>query len=174
MPQKKNPDIAELTRGKTATVIGDLTGLMTLQKGLPLTYNRDLQEDKRAVFHADDTLSLALAALGGMIESAVFRPPVPSGMVTALDVAEILVERGVPFRKAHEAVGALVADLTAQGRTLADVTAGELEAAHVQLVPGDLDAITVAASVEARVTDGGGSMESVRAQLEQIRIQLGG
>jgi argininosuccinate lyase len=174
MPQKKNPDIAELTRGKTATVIGDLTGLMTLQKGLPLTYNRDLQEDKRAVFHADDTLSLALAALGGMIESAVFHPPAPSGMVTALDVAEILVERGVPFRRAHEAVGALIADLTAQGRTLADVTAGELEAAHAQLVPGDLDALTVAASVEARVTDGGGSMESVRAQLEQIRIQLGG
>ncbi len=174
MPQKKNPDIAELTRGKTATVIGDLTGLMTLQKGLPLTYNRDLQEDKRAVFHADDTLSLALAALGGMIESAVFHPPTPSGMVTALDVAEILVERGVPFREAHEAVGALVADLTVRGRTLADVTAGELEAAHVQLVPGDLDVITVASSVKARVTHGGGSMESVRAQLEQIRVQLGG
>ncbi len=80
----------------------------------------------------------------------------------------------MPFRKAHEAVGALVADLTVQGRTLADVTAGELEAAHAQLVPGDLDAITVAASVKVRDTEGGGSMESVRAQLERIRVQLGG
>jgi argininosuccinate lyase len=172
MPQKKNPDIAELARGKTATVIGDLTALMSLQKGLPLTYNRDLQEDKRAVFHADDTLALALAALGGMLESAQFHPPEPSSMVTALDLAEILVNRGVPFRDAHEAVGGLVAGLAAEGRTLADASAGELEAAHVQLIPEDLDALTPAASVEARVTPGGGSMESVQAQLEALRAAL--
>ena len=173
MPQKKNPDIAELARGKTATVIGDLTALMALQKGLPLTYNRDLQEDKRAVFHADDTLAQALAAVGGMVESAQFHPPEPSSMVTALDLAEILVDRGVPFRAAHEAVGGLVAGLAAEGRTLADATAGELEAAHVQLVPADLDSLTPAASVADRVTPGGGSMESVAAQLEALRITLG-
>jgi argininosuccinate lyase len=172
MPQKKNPDIAELTRGKTAAVIGDLTTLMTLQKGLPLTYNRDLQEDKRAAFHADDTLSLALAALGGMLESAVFHPPQPSAMVTALDLAEILVDRGVPFREAHEAVGVLVAGLAAADRTLADATAGELEAAHVQLVPGDLDSLTPTGSVADRVTAGGGSMDSVRNQLDQLRSRL--
>lgn len=172
MPQKKNPDIAELVRGKAATVIGDLTTLMTLQKGLPLTYNRDLQEDKRAVFHADDTLALALAALGGMIESAQFHPPEPSSMVTALDVAEILVSRGLPFRKAHEAVGRLVAGLAAEGRTLADTTPGELEAAHPQLVPSDLDSLTPAASVADRVTPGGGSMESVAAQLDALRQAL--
>ncbi len=169
MPQKKNPDIAELARGKTATVIGDLTGLMTLQKGLPLTYNRDLQEDKRAVFHADDTVSLALAALGGMIESAVFHPPQPSSMVTALDLAEILVNRGVPFREAHEVVGGLVAGLVAEGRALSDATAAELETAHSQLSADDLASLTPAASVADRVTAGGGSMVSVQTQLAALR-----
>ncbi len=172
MPQKKNPDVAELARGKTATVIGDLNTLMTLQKGLPLTYNRDLQEDKRAVFHADDSLALALAAIGGMLESAVFHPPPPSSMVTALDLAEVLVERGIPFREAHEAVGGLVATLVAEGRKLADATAGELETAHVQLVPGDLAILTPEGSVEARATAGGGSMDSVRTQLTQLRAAL--
>ncbi|MDJ0953218.1 MAG: argininosuccinate lyase [Acidimicrobiia bacterium] len=172
MPQKKNPDIAELARGKTATVIGDLTALLTLQKGLPLTYNRDLQEDKRAVFHADDTLALALAALGGMLDSGRFHPPEPSGMVTALDLAEILVSRGVPFREAHEAVGGLVAGLAAAGRTLAEATAEELGAAHERLLPEDVEALTPAASVAARVTPGGGSMESVRVQLEELRKRL--
>lgn len=173
MPQKKNPDIAELGRGKTATVIGDLTALLSLQKGLPLTYNRDLQEDKRAVFHADDTLSLALAAIGGMIESAQFHPPEPSSLVTALDLAEILVGRGVPFREAHAAVGRLVAGITADGRTLAEATAGELEAAHVQLVPEDLDQLNPRASVAARITTGGGSMESVHAQMAKLDQLLG-
>lgn len=174
MPHKKNPDIAELARGKTATVIGDLTGLLTLQKGLPLTYNRDLQEDKRAVFHADDTLSLSLAAIGGMLESAVFHPPAPSGMVTALDLAELLVERGVPFRQAHKAVGGLVAGLAAEGRTLLDASAGELQAAHPQLVPEDLDDLTAEASIAARATPGGGSFESVRRQVDELRRLIGG
>lgn len=173
MPHKKNPDIAELARGKTATVIGDLMGLLSLQKGLPLTYNRDLQEDKRAVFHADDTLLLSLAAIGGMLESAVFHPPAPSGMVTALDLAELLVERGAPFRQAHEAVGGLVAGLAAQGSTLLDASAGELQAAHPQLVPEDLDELNAEASVAARATPGGGSMESVRRQIGELRQLLG-
>ena len=173
MPQKKNPDIAELVRGKAASVIGDLTGLMTLQKGLPLTYNRDLQEDKRAVFHADDTLALALAALGGMIESAVFHPPEPSSMVTALDLAEILVNRGVAFREAHEAAGGLVAGLVADGRSLGEATVDELEAAHPQLGPADLASLSPTASVAARITAGGGSMASVATQLADLRALLG-
>lgn len=173
MPQKKNPDIAELVRGKTATVIGDLTALMTLQKGLPLTYNRDLQEDKRAVFHADDTVGLALDALGGMISSAQFHPPEPSSMVTALDLAEILVGRGVPFREAHEVVGGLVVMLTADGRELAQTTEEELQAAHHMLVVDDLVSLTPAASVADRVTVGGGSMESVAEQLAALREMLG-
>ena len=173
MPHKKNPDVAELTRGKTATVIGDLSTLMTLQKGLPLTYNRDLQEDKRAVFHADDSLALALPAIGGMLESAMFHPPTPSSMVTALDLAEVLVDRGVPFREAHEAVGGLVATLVADGRSLGNVTAGELQAAHPQLVPADLLVLTPEGSVAARATAGGGSMDSVGKQLTQLRALLG-
>ncbi|MGI9584646.1 MAG: argininosuccinate lyase, partial [Acidimicrobiia bacterium] len=121
MPQKKNPDVAELVRGKAATTIGDLTAIASLQKGLPMTYNRDLQEDKRIVFHADDTLAGSLEALGSMLASARFNPPEPSDMVAALDLAEALVRRGVPFREAHHVVGALVASLVASGDSLSDL-----------------------------------------------------
>jgi len=172
LPQKKNPDIAELARGKAATVTGDVTSLLSLQKGLPLTYNRDLQEDKRAVFHADDTLAAALPALAGMIESAQFHPPSPSSWTVALDVAEILVERGVPFREAHAAVGRLVSELIRDGRTLAEATPGDLEAAHPQLIPADLGRVTPDASVASRTTHGGGSMTAVAAQISTIRAVL--
>ncbi|MEA2023306.1 MAG: argininosuccinate lyase, partial [Actinomycetota bacterium] len=165
LPHKKNPDIAELARGKAATVIGDLTGLLALQKGLPLSYNRDLQEDKRAVFHADDVLTTALSALTGMIETADFDPPAPSSWVVALDLAEALVIRGVPFRDAHRAVGRLVASLKAEGRDFTDVTAGELEATHPQLVPEDLDLLDPRGSVDARRSPRGGSFDSVTDQI---------
>jgi argininosuccinate lyase len=111
--------------------------------------------------------------VNGMLDSAQFHPPEPSSMVTALDLAEILVGRGISFREAHQAVGRLVAGLAAEGRTLSEATAGELEAAHMQLVPEDLESLTPTASVAARVTPGGGSMESVRAQLEALRDALG-
>ncbi|RLE18951.1 MAG: argininosuccinate lyase, partial [Actinobacteria bacterium] len=172
LPHKKNPDIAELARGKAATVIGDLTGLLSLQKGLPLSYNRDLQEDKRAVFHADDVLTTALAALTGMIETARFDPPPPSSWVVALDLAEALVARGVPFRDAHHAVGGLVAALKAEGRDFTDVTAGELEGTHPQLVPEDLDLLDPKGSVEARRSPRGGSFQSVADQIEELRSLL--
>jgi argininosuccinate lyase len=172
LPHKKNPDIAELARGKAATVIGDLTGLLGLQKGLPLSYNRDLQEDKRAVFHADDVLTTALAALTGMIETARFDPPPPSSWVVALDLAEALVARGVPFRDAHHAVGGLVAALKAEGRDFTDVTAGELEATHAQLVPEDVDLLDPKGSVEARRSPRGGSFQSVADQIEELRSLL--
>ncbi len=174
LPQKKNPDIAELARGKTAGVIGDVAGLLALQKGLPLAYNRDLQEDKRAVFHADDTLALALEAITGMVAGAEFHPPAPTSWVTALDLAEVLVERGVPFRQAHESVGGLVAQLVAEGRTLAEVTTDELAAAHPAFRPSDIDRTSPDASVVARTTPGGGSMASVAAQLTQLRERLAG
>ncbi len=172
LPHKKNPDIAELARGKAATVIGDLTGLLALQKGLPLSYNRDLQEDKRAVFHADDVLTTALAALTGMIETAEFDPPAPSSWVVALDLAEALVARGVPFRDAHHAVGGLVAALKAEGRDFTDVTIGDLEATHQQLVPEDLDLLDPMGSVAARRSPRGGSFASVAEQIEEIRTLL--
>lgn len=173
LPHKRNPDIAELARGRAAVVVGDLTGLLALQKGLPLTYNRDLQEDKRAVFHADDTLCGALDGLTGMISSARWHPREPDSWVAALDLAEQLVRRGVPFRQAHDAVGRLVHDLESDGRTLAEATAGDLAAAHTQLVPEDLDLITPAGSVAARTTPGGGSMESVQTQINRLRAELG-
>jgi argininosuccinate lyase len=174
LPQKKNADIAELVRGKSARVIGDLTGLLALQKGLPLSYNRDLQEDKAAVFDADDTLAGALAALSGMVASAVFDPPAPSSWVTALDLAEVLAERGIPFREAHNAVGRLVARLLSEGKTLTDVTAGELAAAHLSFVPEDLDILDPRTSVERRRTPGGGSYVSVLDQLAELRLLLDG
>jgi argininosuccinate lyase len=172
LPQKKNADIAELVRGKSARVIGDLIGLLTMQKGLPLSYNRDLQEDKAAVFDADDTLAGALAALSGMVATAEFDPPAPSSWVTALDLAEVLVVRGIPFREAHEAVGRLVARLVAEGKGLDQVAAGELEAAHLSFVPKDLDVLDPQTSVERRRTPGGGSHISVLDQIAELRARF--
>ena len=172
MPQKKNPDIAELVRGRSAPVIGDLMAIMALQKGLPMTYNRDLQEDKRSVFHADDTLAGALDALAGMISTAQFHPPTPDSWVTSLDLAEALVRRGVPFRDAHHAVGAVVARLVAEGRTFDDLDGAELVAMDGRFTLDDLDRIDPVASVAARTSPGGGSMPSVRAQIDELRSLL--
>lgn len=170
MPQKKNADIAELVRGKSAAVIGDLTAIAALQKGLPMTYNRDLQEDKRLVFHADDTLSGSLRALGGMLATALFHAPVPDASVTALDLAEVLVSRGVPFREAHHIVGRVVSDLVAAGRTFADLTASELVAASGLFVADDLALLDPTISVDNRITPGGGSMSSVHTQITALRV----
>ena len=172
MPQKKNPDIAELTRGKTATAIGHLTALMTMQKGLPMTYNRDLQEDKTAVFAIDDTLAGALEAMTALVASAAFHPPTADSAVTALDLAEALVERGVPFREAHGAVGRLVAALDAGGRGLADAAMTDLHAADVRFVEADLARTDPAESVRRRVSAGGGSHASVAAQIEALADRL--
>ncbi len=174
LPHKKNPDIAELVRGRAATVIGDLTAILALQKGLPLAYNRDLQEDKRIVFHADDTLAGALEAVTALLAGAEFHPPAPSSWVTAIDLAEALVLRGVPFRQAHQAVGGLVAGLVAEGRTLAGVTAQDLVAAHPRFQPEDAGLTDPAASVARRVTPGGGSMGSVEAQITVLRQFVAG
>lgn len=136
MPQKKNPDIAELTRGKAATVAADVAALLGIQKGTPLAYNRDLQEDKRAVFHADDTLATGLPALGGLLATAEFHPPEPDDTTVAMAVAESLVKKGVPFREAHEAVGKLVAEL--EDSSLREASLDQLTAAHPQLALDDL------------------------------------
>ena len=125
LPQKKNPDVAELARGRTATAIGHLNALLVLQKGLPLTYNRDLQEDKAALFALDDTLSSTCKALAGMIAATTFHPPAPSSATEALGIAENLVRKGVPFRTAHELVGKLVARL--DGRPWAEAGDDDLE-----------------------------------------------
>ena len=111
LPHKRNPDIAELVRGRTARVAGDLAAVITLQKGLPLAYNRDLQEDKRLVFDADDVLASSLLAMTEMLAHIEFDPPLPEGATTSLDLAEALVRRGVPFREAHQTVGRLIVAL---------------------------------------------------------------
>jgi argininosuccinate lyase len=174
MPQKKNPDIAELARGKAAPVIGHLTALLALQKGLPLTYNRDLQEDKAAVFASDDILAGTVEAITAMLATAVFHPPAPRSAVTALDLAEAMVGRGVPFREAHEAVGRLVAIVGADGRELSDATVDDLAAADGRFDAADLSRTDPTASVAHRLSPGGGSFSSVTSQIEAIRHRLGG
>lgn len=169
LPHKKNPDIAELVRGRAAVVIGDLTAIVTLQKGLPLAYNRDLQEDKAIVFRADDTLARSLAALGPLLETARFHPPAPSSWVTALDLAEALVLRGVPFREAHASVGRLVAQLTAQGRPLSDASRWDLKSADDRFTDDDLTRIDPSESVAARRAAGAASFESVQRQIAWLR-----
>ncbi|MGI8518964.1 MAG: argininosuccinate lyase [Acidimicrobiia bacterium] len=130
LPHKKNPDVAELVRGRTASAIGHLNALLVLQKGLPLTYNRDLQEDKPALFWLDDTVASSCRALAGVIRTATFHPPAPSPVTEALGIAENLVRRGVPFRTAHATVGKLVALL--DGRPFREASGEDLDAAGVQ------------------------------------------
>lgn len=172
LPQKKNPDIAELVRGRAAASIGDVAAILALQKGLPLTYNRDLQEDKRLVFHADDSLAGSLEAIGALVASAVFHPPEPGPWVGALDLAEVLVARGVPFREAHAAVGSLVTRLLGEGRRLDEAESGDLLAAHPHFDTGDTALLTVSGSMAARISPGGGSPDSVRAQVASLREML--
>ena len=173
MPQKKNPDIAELARGRSARVIAASNALLTLQKGLSLTYFRDLQEDKEIVFGADDLVRDTLEAIAALVDSATFDPPLPSSWVTALDLAEVLAIRGVPFREAHHAVGAVVAAVAADGRELAEATLDDLRAADSRFEEGDLAVLDPVESVRRRRSVGGGSFESVTGQLEAIRSVLG-
>jgi len=173
MPQKKNPDMAELARGRAAAVIGDVAAILTLQKGLPMAYNRDLQEDKRLLFHADDTLAETLAALRAMVSGAAFDPPQPSSWVGALDLAEALTGRGIPFREAHHVVGRVVVELSKSGSDLADADLAILQAIDDRFVAEDLESLAPADSVAARTSAGGGSPSSVAAQIVRIRALAG-
>ncbi len=169
LPHKQNPDVAELVRAKAASVAGDTAALLALQKGLPLAYNRDLQEDKELVFHADDVLAGALEAMAAMVAGADFHPPPPSPWVGALDLAEALVERGVPFREAHRAVGTFVRRLDEEGRTPLEATEADLQQTHAEFRSEDLERLDPEESVARRRSPGGGSVASVRDQLIRIR-----
>lgn len=173
LPQKRNPDIAELVRGRAAVVSGDLTAILGLQKGLPLAYNRDLQEDKRIVFHADDTLAGSLVAMTELIRGLEFHPPEPGPNTIALDVAEALVRRGVPFREAHNRVGRLIAKLESEGRTLADAGLEDLTEVDERFEEADLQLLDPATSVAARATTGSGSPQDVENQITEIRRCIG-
>ena len=172
MPQKKNPDVAELARGKTGRVYGDLITLLTLMKGLPLAYNKDMQEDKEPLFDSVDTLHLVVPAMEMTLASAQFRPArmkdaTRGDFSTATDLADYLARAGMPFREAHEVVGRIVRHCIETGATLEGLSAAELSAFSPLLAADPraaLSALTVEASVSARRSRGGAAPEAVRQQ----------
>jgi argininosuccinate lyase len=173
LPQKKNPDIAELARGKAGRIIGDLTGFLATMKGLPLSYNRDYQEDKEPLFDAVDQVRLALRAVTGMIATATFvtermQAAADAETTAATDLAEWLVQRGTPFRDAHAVVGALVR------RTLAgEASLRDLVAADPALGPDAAALVAPGVSVRRRTTPGGAGPGPVAEQLERFRRRVG-
>ena len=174
MPQKKNPDVAELPRGKFGRVQGDLVALLTLLKGLPLAYMRDLQEDKPPLFDAVHTASSALKAMQRLLETTTFRTEkmaaaADDGFATATDLAEYLVRQGVPFREAHGIVGDLVRKCLDAGRRLDSLSAKELAAAHPAFGKGATDATKTSVSITARTHTGGAAPEAVARQLERAK-----
>ncbi len=176
MPQKRNPDVAELTRGRTGRLVGSLMSVITLLKALPTGYNRDLQEDKSAVFQALDSLHLVLPAVAGAVRTAEFRPDrihdALAGELLATDLADYLVRRGVPFRDAHEAVGQLVRRAEERGCALEDLSDAEFRRASDAFQPDVRDVFDMEASVEARDLPGGTSRRAVEEQLEVARAAL--
>lgn len=173
MPQKKNPDIAELARGKAGRLIGNLSGLLATLKGLPLAYNRDLQEDKEPVFDTVRTLELVLPAFAGMIatlrfDTARMAELAPQGFSLATDVAEWLVKTGVPFRDAHEVSGALVRACEERGIGLEDADDALLAQVSPLLEPGVRDVLTIEGSVARRSGIGGTAPERVEEQRAQL------
>ena len=177
MPQKKNPDVAELARGKAGRLIGDLTGLLSVLKGIPLAYDRDLQEDKEPVFDQIDTLDVLCPAVAGMIDTMTIHfdrleELAPQGFSLATDIAEWLVKQGVPFRDAHEISGACVRLAEARGVELADLTDEELAQASSALTPEVRSVLTVEGSVGARRGRGGTAPERVREQIAEAEVSL--
>jgi argininosuccinate lyase len=174
MPQKKNPDVAELVRGKSGRLIGDLTGLLATLKGLPFAYNRDLQEDKEPVFDAVDQLLLVLPAVTGMIATLRFDTvrislSAPQGFALATDIAEWLVRRGVPFRDAHEIAGACVREAESRGIELWDLDDETFATISSELTPAVRDVLSLEGSVSSRGSFGGTAPARVREQLAQVR-----
>ena len=185
MPQKKNPDIAELARGKSGRLIGNLAGLLATLKAQPLAYNRDLQEDKEPVFDSAAQLEVLLPAMAGLVGSLTFNTErmaalAPAGYTLATDVAEWLVRRGMPFRSAHEAAGAAVRAAELRGVGLDELTDDELAAISPELTPRVREVLTIEGSVASRDGRGGTAPNRVAEQLtavlaagEGLRARLG-
>jgi argininosuccinate lyase len=176
MPQKRNPDALELARGSGARVIGDLTALLATLKGLPSGYNKDLQDDKRALFDAVDTMMLVLPAVGGALAELEFRSDrmhaaLSSGMM-ATDLADHLVRHGVSFREAHGVVGRLVRQAEETGCELHELPLPAFQEAHAAFGEGVFDALSAWSSVERRNVEGGTAPEAVRVQLDSARTSL--
>jgi argininosuccinate lyase len=176
MPQKKNADVAELTRGKSARVIGNLVQSLTLLKSQPLAYNKDNQEDKEPLFDTVDTLLVSLRVMGAMLPTMTFNAETTAAAAVAdfalaTDYADYLAKRGVPFREAHEAVGRLVARCEAEGRTFADLSLEELQSAH-RAFEADALTIDLASALAARDVPGGTAPSAVAAAREAARARL--
>ncbi len=178
MPQKKNPDAAELVRAKIGRVMGATVGLFTVMKGLPLTYSKDMQEDKEQVFDAADSLMLALAAMEGMVTDMTankdaLRAAAASGFSTATDLADWLVrEAGLPFRDAHHVTGRLVALAESKGKDLPDLTLDQMKSAHEAITDGVFDVLGVDNSVASRASYGGTAPSEVRKQIARWKERL--
>jgi argininosuccinate lyase len=180
MPQKKNPDVAELVRGKTGRVYGDLMALLTLMKGLPLAYNKDMQEDKEALFDALDTTQICLAVMNTLVQNTKFNAERMAASLngdfsTATDLADYLVRQNLPFRQAHEVIGKIVGDCVRSGRALEDLTLEELVAASPLFAgsnPAEL--VSPRGSADARLAFGGTGRQAVQEQLEQARRRIAG
>jgi argininosuccinate lyase len=177
MPQKKNPDVAELTRGKSGRLIGNLTGLLATLKAQPLAYNRDLQEDKEPLFDSVAQLELLLPAIAGLVSTLTFHTDrmaelAPAGFTLATDIAEWLVRQGVPFRVAHEAAGACVRAAESRGVGLDELTDEEFVSIDPALTPGVRDVLTVAGSVASRNARGGTAAPQVARQIESVRASV--
>ena len=177
MPQKKNSDMAELIRGKTGRVYGDLMGTLTMLKGLPLAYNKDMQEDKESVFDACDTVKACLTVMTGMIETLTTHPDnmlraARGGFINATDLADYLVKKGAAFRDAYKICGTIVADCVAGGKSLEDLTLAEYKA-YSPLFEEDLyAAIDLEACVRARISKGGTGYSSVETQINYFKNNI--
>ena len=177
MPQKKNPDVAELIRGKTGRVYGDLTTLLTVMKGLPLAYNKDMQEDKEAFFDARDTLVKGLTVFTAMLRSVTFRKDVmergaSGGFTNATDCADYLVRKGVPFRDAHKVVGELVAHCLNENKALLDLSLDELRRFHPAFDADVFNDLSMIACVEKRRIPGAPAPDMVQLAIDHGRRAL--
>jgi argininosuccinate lyase len=178
MPQKKNPDVPELARGKTGRVVGNLMALLTLMKGQPLAYNKDNQEDKEPLFDTVDTLRDTLRIFAEMVAGIVVNPEAMEraalrGHATATDLADYLVKKGLPFRDAHETVAHAVKAAIAQGQDLSQLPLATLQGFHPAIGDDVFDVLTLRGSLQARRVVGGTAPEQVRAQIERHRVRLG-
>lgn len=179
MPQKKNPDMAELLRGKVGRVYGDLMQLLTVMKGTPLAYNKDFQEDKEPLFDAVDTWKNSLIIFSDMLEKTEFRMDMieknlSKGFINATDIAEQLVRRGIPFREAHAIVGGMVKLCEQRGCDFPELSADELKAIDARLTPEALPDLTMEGCVNARTSFGGTAPIEVRRQISAGRAWLAG
>jgi argininosuccinate lyase len=179
MPQKKNPDMAELVRGKTGRVVGDLVTMLVLLKGLPLAYNRDLQEDKPPVFDAFDTVDASLEILAAALATTAFRPDamyraLREGFLDATEIADYLVTKGVPFREAHHVSGRLVARAVRGQKVLAELSLEEFRAEHAAIDDDIFAALDPETIVERRNVLGGPAKAQVRMQIDALNARLAG